>query len=229
MRYTVLIEEMEGRWLAHVLSLPGCFISADDRYAVQEQIPSSMRRYLGWRRSHGDTSITLDEPIEIEIDESIREWPDPADPDYIVNAFFAADVLPLTAPEIPRLRKLFEWSRADLLASFEGLSHEEMSRPIEGEWSIAGILNHTGRAESWYLDRLDLAPPRTEESQDWRGRLDRARRQLLDVLPQLDGVARTVVKNSETWSPRKMIRRALWHERDHTQHILQFRAKLRTP
>lgn len=28
-------------------------------------------------------------------------------------------------------------------------------------------------------------------------------------------------ENGEFWSPRKLLRRAIWHERDHTNHILQ--------
>jgi hypothetical protein len=29
------------------------------------------------------------------------------------------------------------------------------------------------------------------------------------------------------WSARKVLRRTLWHERDHTDHILKLRAVLR--
>jgi hypothetical protein len=30
----------------------------------------------------------------------------------------------------------------------------------------------------------------------------------------------------EFWSPRKLLRRAVWHERDHSQHIRQLCALL---
>jgi hypothetical protein len=29
------------------------------------------------------------------------------------------------------------------------------------------------------------------------------------------------VSKGELWSPRKLLRRAIWHERDHTEHILK--------
>jgi hypothetical protein len=33
--------------------------------------------------------------------------------------------------------------------------------------------------------------------------------------------------SGETWSARKVLRRAMWHERDHTQHIRKLRQQLR--
>ena len=43
------------------------------------------------------------------------------------------------------------------------------------------------------------------------------------ILPRLDGVNKIVGVKGEFWSPRKMLRRALWHERDHTEHIRKLR------
>jgi hypothetical protein len=39
------------------------------------------------------------------------------------------------------------------------------------------------------------------------------------VLPGLEGKHQVVGVDGEFWSPRKILRRALWHERDHTEHI----------
>lgn len=230
MRYTVCLEEMEGRWVAHVPALWGCFASADECEAAQALAPQAIRDYLSWRQAHGDESVPLvpsEPPLQIAVDEIIREWLHPTDPDgYVVNAFFAADVAPLAAEDISQAQRLLEWSRADLLEAANGLTPDVLKQPVEGEWSIGGILNHTSRAEWWYLTRLGLAPPADHEPGTWRERLDMARARLMDVLPQLLGVARVEVHVGEVWSPRKMLRRALWHERDHTHHILQFRARL---
>ena len=54
-------------------------------------------------------------------------------------------------------------------------------------------------------------------------RLAAVRARLLHVLPDLEGLDLVVGRNGEFWSPRKLIRRALWHERDHTDHILKLR------
>jgi hypothetical protein len=48
------------------------------------------------------------------------------------------------------------------------------------------------------------------------------REQFAEVLPKLVGDERIVTRVSEPWSARKILRRALWHERDHTQQIATF-------
>lgn len=225
MRYSICLEEMEGRWIAHVPALPGCFASADTRDAARSLASSAIRDYFDWRRSRGDDQPAPE--FEIAVDEIVREWAHPTDPDYVVNAFFAADAPALTASDIRDALRLLEWSRADLLAAVEGLTPDVMNQAVEGEWSIDGILNHTARAEWWYLDRLDLAGfPREDLPAGRRARLDRVRARWVEVLPQLESIARVEVKYGEVWSPRKIVRRAVWHERDHTQHILQFRKRL---
>jgi len=40
-----------------------------------------------------------------------------------------------------------------------------------------------------------------------------------DLLPKLEGVKKVLGVDGEFWSPRKVLRRALWHERDHVEHI----------
>ena len=35
----------------------------------------------------------------------------------------------------------------------------------------------------------------------------------------MDGVKQVIGVDGEFWSPRKVLRRALWHERDHMEHI----------
>lgn len=226
MHYSICLEEMEGRWIAHVPALRGCFATADTREAAQSLAASAIEDYFEWRRAHGDPP-TFTTSVEIGIDEVVREWAHPADPDYLVNAFFAADAPALTQRDIEEALRLLQWTRADLFAAVAGLTPDDLQREVEAEWSIGGILNHTARAEWWYLDRLDLAGfERKDLPADWRARLDRVRARLIEVLPQLEGVARVELKTGELWSPRKMLRRALWHERDHAQHVLQFRRRL---
>lgn len=225
-RYAVCLEEMEGRWIAHVPALPGCFASADTRDAAQSLAATAIRDYFAWRLAHGDAPGP-DTAVEVFVDEIAREWTHPADPDYVVNAFFAADAPVLIRSDIEEALRRLDWSRADLLAAAAGLAPGDLDREVEGEWSIGGILNHTARAEWWYLDRLDLAGfERKDLPAGWRARLDRVRARMVEVLPQLEGVARVQMKSGELWSPRKVVRRAVWHERDHTQHILQFRQRL---
>jgi len=45
------------------------------------------------------------------------------------------------------------------------------------------------------------------------------RANLLEILPGLAGSSRVVGVSGEFWSPRKLLRRAVWHEYDHIAHI----------
>ncbi|MEK7786613.1 MAG: DinB family protein [Chloroflexota bacterium] len=216
------LEEMEGRWIAFIAELPGCFASDADQSAALAKVPPAMADYFAWLRAHGEA--IPDELIQTQVDEIHRAWN--SETDYEVNAFFAVDRPPLTPDEIARALRLLEWSRADLLTSVEGLSPDVLARPVEGEWSILGILNHVGRAEWWYLDRLSQSFPREELPQDLFSRLEKIRAHFRMILPMLAGDERLTEPAHERWSPRKMLRRALWHERDHTDHILQFRRRL---
>jgi predicted RNase H-like HicB family nuclease len=225
MSYFVSLEEMEERWIAHVPELWGCFATADDRDKALALVPAAIAHYRDWWQAHGET-LTIAEPLTLSVAEMQREVVDPANADNIANAFFATDALPLTAPELDAIRRLLDWSRADLLASVNDLPELLLDQPVEGEWTIDEILNHTARAERWYLDRLGLAFPRADLLPDRFQRLDQVRTRLLTALPSLIGLARIEWVDSELWSPRKMLRRALWHERDHTAHIWQFRARL---
>src|SRR3990172_4766185 len=111
--------------------------------------------------------------------------------EYEVNAFFASDRPPLTKEEFPGER-----------------------------WPILGILEHVANAEQWYFDRLGLAQTTAEIRSDPLERIVRARNHTLATLPVLATRKGGVTLSGETWSARKVMRRTLWHERDHTAHIL---------
>lgn len=103
-----------------------------------------------------------------------------------------------------------------------GLSAAKLDQKYPGErWSIAGILRHVGNAEWWYLDRLGLAFPRPEQPYETFEWLEKTRARMTEVLPELVGSKMVLGTDGEFWSPRKILRRSAWHERDHTQHILK--------
>ena len=100
------------------------------------------------------------------------------------------------------------------------MREETRDQQFPGErWTIRGILDHIGKAEFWYLDRLDLARSQDELPSEPGERLNMVRQQLLTTLPKLAGSSQVVGVDGEFWSPRKLLRRAVWHERDHTAHI----------
>jgi len=126
------------------------------------------------------------------------------------------------AAERERALKLLDWSRQDLLYAIKGLEQQKLNETYDGErWSINGILKHISGAEWWYQERIGSPFPAREEDlpEDPVESLELVRAHLASFLPQLVNVRRTVDEEGELWSPRKMLRRAAWHERDHTEHI----------
>ncbi len=213
------LERLEGRWIAYVRDLPGCAASAPAREDCITALPGAIREYGQW------SGEPLDPADEVGIGEVHLAWM--LDTDYEVNAFFAADRPPLSADDVERGLRLLERTRDDLLTTIAPLSTDDRRREVEGGWSVEHILGHVGGAEWWYLDRLDLAPPRDALPGDGLDRLAFVRERLARTLPQLIGNDLVTVKRMELWSPRKLLRRAVWHERDHTGHARRFVARLR--
>jgi DinB family protein len=52
-----------------------------------------------------------------------------------------------------------------------------------------------------------------------RAKLNKVRKQTHALLPNLVGDARVYEKVGEGWTARKVVRRTLWHEGDHTEQI----------
>lgn len=224
MAYLVCAEEMDGRWIAHVPDLPGCFSSHKDRDVAIKGIPASIESYTLWCQRHGLRIAGLAGPMVVS--EVIRAWR--YEEDYEVNAFFASDRPPLLEEELGDFRTLLEMTGQDLLASVDGLSQENLNQQFSGErWSILGILRHVANADLWYLDRLGLALPQADLPEEVLPRLQAVRAHLVASLPALAKRVGVVALSGELWSARKVLRRTLWHERDHTDHILKLRAVLR--
>lgn len=222
MPYSLNLEEMEGRWIAHVAELPGAFAGGPTVDAAVAEAPRAILDYLVW--SEAPASLAL--APETQVREIIRAWE--YAPDYEVNAFFAADRPPLGEADVETARRLLYLAQAEMLDAFIGLEADELARCLPGEErSINDILRHVATGENWYLDRLGLAHEPAWDLADTLGRLLLVRQHLLDVLPHLIGDERIAMANGELWSPRKIIRRTLWHQREHAAQVSQLRARLR--
>ena len=216
---------MEGRSIAWALEHPGCFAYGVDGEAALEALPAAWHSYTAWVAAHAAQSWLPDEPAEVHLEETwdgytIDEQFEHAGQGYEVNAWFLHDWKPLTQVEIERGLQVLSWSRADLLATVAGLGEHKLNQSYPGErWSIAGILKHIAGAEWWYLDRLGLAFPRSEVPERPYERLEKVRGHFTQLLPALADASQVVGVSGEFWSPRKVLRRAAWHELDHIDHI----------
>jgi hypothetical protein len=220
---------VEGRSLAWALEHPGCFAYGGNGEGARLNLESALSKYAGWILHH-DTHTWLtfsDTEIETVVNGTwdvyyVNDDLDKAsemDGDSI-NSFFPYDWKPLTTEEVKHGLDMLAWARMDLIKTFHGVTPEKLNATYPGErWSINGILGHVGGAEWWYLDRLDLAFPREQMPEEPMARLEKVGKQLSSVIFKLDGVKKVVGVDGEFWSPRKILRRSLWHLRDHTEHI----------
>jgi predicted RNase H-like HicB family nuclease len=220
-----LENNMEGRVLAWVLNHPGCFSYGSTAEEAEQNLPGAAQRYIDWMARHERNPWLIPGDLEIQVEETwevyqITQDYELSEEGFEVNAWFLHDWKPLTKEEIERGLKMLSWSRADLLATVKDLKSEELERRFPHErWNIAGILKHIGGAEWWYLDRLGMAFPRPEVPVDPFERLEKVRAHLMEILPGLADSRQVVGIDGEFWSPRKLVRRAIWHELDHIEHI----------
>lgn len=225
---------IEGRSLAWVLDYPGCFAYGAEGSEAIIRAPQALLRYKEWVDSHLPNSWMKNlEDFDIHLEESfdvftIDEEFDLAREGYEVNAWFRHDWKPLTAEDIRRGLLTLAWSREDLLELVAGLTPAQMNCQFEGErWSIAGVLRHVANAEHWYLHRLNLAGSSPEElPEDTFERLGVVRQRFNMVLPTLESSTTVIGVDGEIWSPRKLLRRAAWHEIDHIDHIFKLISRL---
>jgi uncharacterized damage-inducible protein DinB len=223
MAYIVCVEEIEKNWIAHVPDLPGCFSSHEDREKAIQTVPRKVEEYVAWCKGHGFRISGLSAPMVVT--ELIRTWE--FEDGHMVHAFFASDRPPVVEQELSEYEGLLQATMKDLLSTVDDLSLEDEMRGLSGErWSIEGVLDHVTRTELFYLDRIGLAFSAAELKPETRQALKQVQDHTIQQLPGLARRSGVVTLAGETWSSRKIMRRCLWHRRDHTQHIQKLRTRL---
>jgi len=231
MPYRVAVEDIEeGHWIAWVLDLPGCFASAATPDEAVQHVPASIGAYAQWRSAHGRPMVpegAREQAIALDLVEVSHAFSDGVNgDDYRVNAFFAADEPPLSTADVEHGLWLLSCTRQDLLDVLDVLgvlarhSPTDPSLPDRAETaraSIQGILRHIATAERWYFGLLGCE--QEPLCDDPRQALERGRTHSQRWLLDLAGDGRIRVWRRERWSVRKVLRRTLWHERDHTDQI----------
>jgi len=228
MRYRLAVEDIEpDHWIAWVLDLPACFSSAKTEVRAVADAPERISAYYSWFSQHDSSIPVITEPVEIEIVETFHSFASTQDPEYLVNAFFEDDRRPLLYWDVELALVLLQWTRQDLLQVIQSATPEQLSKPIVGEvsGSIAGIIQHIAGAENWYFRQLGLGLVRAQLADGPFEMLQAVRANTQAQLVRLIGDKRITKNCDESWSARKVIRRTLWHERDHTQHISRLIAR----
>lgn len=224
MAYLVCVEEAGDRWIAHVPDLPGCFTWHEGRDVAIQAVPQAVDQYIAWARGHGLRITGLSAPMQVS--EVIRAWE--FEDGKMVQAFFATDRPPLHSEELREYRALLEATLRDLAVAIEEINPEDMGQEFPNErWSIAGVLEHVAQAEWFYLDRMGLAFKREEMPGDPVEAVLKVHQHTLASLEALVARSGVLTVRGETWSSRKVLRRTLWHRRDHYEHINKLRARIR--
>lgn len=229
MRIRLAVEDIElNHWLAWALDLPACFSSAITAADAVAHAPQKIAEHFSWLLNHDGLLLIVNEPIEVEVVETFHSFASNEDPDYVVNAFFEDDRRPLGYWDIEIALRLLDWTRQDLLDVIQSTTQDQLTKAISGEvrGSITGILNHVAIAENWYFDQLGCGLEQQQLPSNPMEKLVIVRANTRAQLVKLNGYEQLTKNCDELWSARKIVRRTLWHERDHTQQITQLLAGL---
>lgn len=189
-----------------------------------------------WLAARGFSAPPAPAAPELSIIERLPATGDPA-VDCDSEGFYVWDAVPHTDAELVQTAMMLGFSRAELTATVTGLSDAALDlRLVEGKRTIREILDHIAIAEWWYTTRV-LADP--AQAKSWRdygsdafSRLDAVRglylREHLPRLAEMSESERTTqyVLGRETWSARKTLRRAFWHEMLHYKQLLRLVPKV---
>jgi hypothetical protein len=225
-----LEKNIEGRDLAWALDYPGCFAYGEDEAEALIRLPRELLKYEVWIKDHTSNPWIDLRDMDMYVAERYETFrlgedykPAPPDEGYEINAWFIDDWRPLSEDEIEKDLKIFQWQRDELLAGLTTLDPELLKKDFPGQrWNILGIAKHVANAELWYLSRLSLTTLiRQDLLPDPLDRLNQTAVLINDNFPKFSGKVKVIGIDGEFWSYRKIVRRTLWHQRDHIEHIKQ--------
>jgi len=192
------------------------------------QMPRSLLQYDKWIKDHTSNPWVNFNDLEMRVVERFETFrigedykPAPPGEGYEINTWFNDDWRPLPQQEVQNALKIFRWQHDELLAGLSTLDQDILERQDPGQrWNILGIAKHIANAELWYLLRLDLTSVSREDLYpDPIARLGQMAEQIEDSFPNFADQVTVRGIDGEIWSYRKIVRRTLWHQRDHIEHI----------
>lgn len=203
-KYLVYIETKgdlinQKRPVAHVPALPGAAARGKSIEEVKENIRTAIIEYLQLLRNVGEPVPRASEGLHLEFEE-------------VGTTTFLTDYDALRPNEIDTLLRWMAISRQELMDLVKSLPEAALEWKPEGETrSLREIFNHIAEADLRYTDRLKQWP----EAPLYR--LAATRGVALERLRALTEAERATVTvhDGEEWTPRKVIRRMLEHEREH--------------
>lgn len=218
------MEEDPGNlYTAWALDFPGCFANGKDQAEALLALPRKLLEFDYWVRLHTDQPWFQLDGLDMHVDETFKVTRIYLQgEEYEMNAFFQHDLRPLNDQEVDQALQVLRWQQEELMAGIEFVDEETLNRVDDGQrWSILGIVRHLAFAELWYQQILALPTPKIPRDADPICALRQSYNALVSAVPGLIGDPRVSEYAQERWSARKLVRRTLWHRRDHIDHIRQ--------
>lgn len=215
MRYAVCLESDTGGWsMAHVADLPGCYATADDPWVALQALLPAIPAYWAWLRRHGAPAPGPDDLGEVSLGVIETVQSDTPGP----HALFEYEVAPLSRQAVAGCLERLTYTRRDLL-DLVGDLPAGMLKPGPVQ-TVGGILAHLAATEQAYTHLLG-SPAREKTRAAPLDRLADVRAAAVQQINSLDDddYGRIFLLAGERWNVRKLLRRMLEHEREHTAQI----------
>jgi predicted RNase H-like HicB family nuclease/uncharacterized damage-inducible protein DinB len=208
-----------------VPGLPGCVAVGPTSEAAVEMSRAAIAERLDFLRRHGD-AIAGAETIEVVVAEHVIERGLLG----FAQQFFPPDAEPPTRDEVRRQLCWAAWSREEFVAAARAQPEPLTSRPAAGGRSAAAIVSHVAGAEWAYVSSTlgtlrggsaAIAAIERAGERPWEA-LAAERQALMARLDAMtpDELARIVERHGKPrWTARRMLRRLLEHESEHTQEL----------
>jgi predicted RNase H-like HicB family nuclease/uncharacterized damage-inducible protein DinB len=191
--------------VAHVPALPGASARGATIEEAKENIRDAVEEYLALLRDVGEQVPKASEGIHLEFEE-------------VDTTTFLTDYDALHANEMETLFRWMAVSRQELMDLVKTLPEEAFEwEPDDETPPVREILCHMAESDLWYTDRLKQWP----EAPLFR--LAATRGVALERLRALseEDLARVTIHEGDEWTPRKVVRRMLEHEREHIAQLHQ--------
>ena len=207
-KYLVYIERVgdplsPGGLVAHVPALPGASARGETIELAAERLEAAIEDYLRLLREAGEQVPRVKDGIDLEFEQ-------------VDTTTYPTDYDALRPNEMEMLFRWLALSRQELMNLVQELPQETLEwKPADEASSIQELLYHVAEADLWYTDRLKRWPEAVIS------RLAAARGVALERMRALSEADLTgiTVYDGQKWTPRKILRRMLEHEREHTQQV----------
>jgi ribosomal protein S18 acetylase RimI-like enzyme len=224
-----------GRWGAWLLEWPGCFTWGSTREGAQGRCAAAAWRFAEWLERHAETRP----PVPLGRPEIVEEVAPTSVDGYERNATFDHDRRAISEDELERSLRWIGFAHVDLVdaaqrvAAFEASGGSLRMETRDADAVAAGaeegrearaVVRHVAGAETWLASRLDrtLRFDAVDPDDDLDAYVEQTNAWAIERLRELwrrDPALSSVDGKGESWTLAKVLRRQIYHLRDHTDEL----------